>query len=273
MSSFGLPYGPLGAINAIKTFQGLADRVSAGSFSERDPIASFNPVTGSGATELANFLIDAGIYYRTNRFFVTVFPPQIPNNTLSSLLDRNGFRFVCESATIPNQTLFTTDFKLNNLPVLKLPYTIDYGNELNLTFRMSEGFRERKFFLNWQEYIFDINNGVEYYNNYTNTSLIVLTQVDTTNSKVYNTQFVGAYPTNIGSIDYSWEADGNYVKQQVSFSYYRMLSEGVIYNPPKIPSAPLYDPDPPPLISRPNENDVPYYLQAPPTAPSNFVEG
>jgi hypothetical protein len=98
---------------------------------------------------------------------------------------------------------------------------------------MSQGFTERKFFLNWQEYIFDINNGVEYYDNYTNSSLIVLTQIDTTNSKIYNTQFIGAYPTNVGSIDYSWEADGNYVKQQVSFSYYRMLSEGVVYTQPK----------------------------------------
>jgi hypothetical protein len=212
---------------------GLKDRPSAGSFGISDAIASFNPITGNGVTELANFLVDAGIYYRTNRFFVTVFPPQIPNNTLSDLADRNGFRFVCESANLPNQTLFTTDFKLNNLPVLRLPYSIDYGNELNLTFRMSQGFRERKFFLNWQEYIFDINNGVEYYNNYTNSSLIVLTQIDTTNSKIYNTQFIGAYPTNVGSIDYSWEADGNYVKQQVSFSYYRMLSEGVVYTQPK----------------------------------------
>ena len=60
-----------------------------------------------------------------------------------------------------------------------------------------------------------------------------MTQIDTTNSKIYNTQFIGAYPTNVGSIDYSWEADGNYVKQQVSFSYYRMLSEGVVYTQPK----------------------------------------
>lgn len=266
MSQF---FGPLAAINNLTTFQGLSDRISAGSLRESDSIAAFTPITGDGATEFANFLVDSGIYYRTNRFFVTVFPPLLPNNTLSELADRSGFRFVCESANLPNQTLFTTDFKLNNLPTIRLPYTIDYGNELTLTFRMSQGFRERKFFLNWQEYIFDVNNGVEYYDNYTNTSLIVLTQIDNTNSKIYNTQFIGAYPTNIGSIDYSWEADSNYVKQTVSFAYYRMLSEGVVYQQPKQ----KYDPDPPTLLNR-EPPEVPYYLERPITAPppSNFVE-
>lgn len=268
MSQF---FGPLAAINNLTTFQGLVDRVSAGSIRESDSISSFSPITGDGATEFANFLVNAGIYYRTNRFFVTVFPPLLANNILSSLSDRNGFRFVCETATIPNQTLFTTDYKLNNLPVLRLPYTIDYGNELNLTFRMSESFKERKFFLNWQEYIFDVNNGVEYYDNYTNTSMIVLSQIDTSNRKVYNTQFIGAYPVNVGSIDYSWEADGNYVKQNVSFAYYRMLSEGVVYQQPKNDYNP--GPEPPTLLNR-EPPDVPYYLERPVTAPppNNFVE-
>lgn len=268
MSTFG-PIGPLSAINNIKTFQGLTDRVSAGSFKPYDSVGSFSPVTGDSATELANFLFTSGILYRTNRFFATVFPPLTANNTLSALSDRNGLRFVCENASIPNQTLFTSDYKLNNLPVLRLPYTIDYGNELTLSFRMTDNYKERKFFLNWQEYIFDTVNGVEYYNNYTNTSLIVLTQLDTQNNKVYNTQFIGAYPTNIGSIEYSWEPDSNYVKQSVSFSYYRMVSEGVVYSKPTV----RYDPDPPPLLNN-TPPDVPYYLEQPTVSkpPDNFVE-
>jgi len=225
MSSFG----PISGINNITNQKAFRDSSSAQSIKMPDPIAGFGPTSSTAQVEFVNFLVDSGVFYRSNRFFVTVFPPQIPNNVLSTLYDRNGFRFVCESATIPNQTLFTLDFKLNNLPVLKLPYAIDYGNELNLTFRMSEGFRERKFFLNWMEYIYDINNGLEYYDNYTNTSLIVLSQIDTSNTKIYNTQFIGVYPTSIGSIDYSWDSDGSYVKQNVTFAYYRMLSEGVAY--------------------------------------------
>jgi len=266
------PYGPLGAIDAIKTFQGLTDRISAGSLKENDPIASFNPITGTPQTEFANFLVDAGIYYRTNRFFVTLFPPFINNNTISSLNDRNGFRFVCESAGLPNQSFFTSDFKLNNLPIVRLPYQLDYGNDLTLTFRMSQGFRERKFFLNWQEYIYDVNNGFEYYDNYTRNSLIVLSQIDVSYQKIYNTQFLGAYPTNIASIDYSWSNDNDFVKQQITFSYYRMLSEGVVYNKPKKLSSPSFQTDPPPLIAAPTPNDIPYYLEQPAATPPNFVE-
>lgn len=73
-------FGPQQPLNKL----GLKDRPSAGSYAISDAIASFDPVTGDGVTELANFLVDAGIYYRTNRFFVTVFPPQLPNNTLSN---------------------------------------------------------------------------------------------------------------------------------------------------------------------------------------------
>ena len=117
MSTFG-PFGPLNGANSIKSFQGLTDRISAGSFKPYDSVGSFSPVTGDSATELANFLFTSGILYRTNRFFATVFPPKITNNTLSALSDRNGLRFVCENASIPNQSLFTSDYKLNNLEKL-----------------------------------------------------------------------------------------------------------------------------------------------------------
>jgi len=217
----------------LKTLQGLTDGVSSGK------IIPFEPASGASDVEFANFLVDSGVHYRTNRFFATVFPPTL-DSALSKLYQRDGkgFRFVCEQSGLPAQSLFTIDYKINNLPLLKLPYTIDYGNELNLTFRMSKEYLERKFFLQWQEFIFDINSGVAYYDEYTNTSSIILSQIDSQNRRVFNTQFIGVYPTNIGAIEYSWDADSNYVKQQVTFSFYRMISEGVVPTSPTVEFTP-----------------------------------
>jgi hypothetical protein len=107
---------------------------------------------------------------------------------------------------------------------------MNYGETITLTFRMSKEFLERKFFLTWQENIFTFgggNPGARYQNEYSGNSSIVLSQIDTANNKIYNTEFTNAYPVEVSGIDYNWSPNDDYVRQNVTFAFTRMFSEGV----------------------------------------------
>ena len=191
----------------------------------------------SASDDYAKFLYDLGTYYRPNRFYATVFPPTTTGMRISDIYnnDGSGLRFSCEAADIPDQTLSTIDYRLNILPTVKIPYMVNYGtNEITLTFRMSGtekySYKERRLFLNWQEQIFsftDKSTGARYLNEFTNTSMIVLSQIDTANKKIYNTKFTNVYPISVGGIQHSWGTQDDYVRQTVTFAFTQMLSEGV----------------------------------------------
>lgn len=192
----------------------------------------FDKSQRSERTEFANFLVESQYFYKTNRFFCVVFPPSnIPALTEYYKKGDKGFRFSCESVALPPQTIETFDYRIdNNNPVIKMPYSLNYGGEITLTFRMSKKFLERKFLLTWQENIFTYGGGkpgARYMNEYAFNSSIILSQIDTANNKIYNTEFTNAYPLVVSGIDYNWMPSDDYVKQSVTFAYTRMISEGV----------------------------------------------
>jgi len=218
----------LNNLNDLKT----GDRLSQFNLSNKRA-NDFN--LDAATNDYSAFLIDSQSFYKTNRFFCVVFPPSnIKPLTDYYKKDKFGFRFTCEAVSLPTQTLETFDYRLNMLPNVKMPYMLNYGDNITLTFRMSKDFLERKFFLTWQENVFTFDGdtpGVRYMEEYSFNSSIILSQIDTANNKIYNTEFTQIYPTSVSGIEYSWMPGDEYVKQTVSFAFTRMFSEGTKSSP------------------------------------------
>jgi len=183
--------------------------------------------------EFANFLIDSAVFYRTNRFLCTVFPPGgIPALSKYYNSDKAGLKFSCEAVSLPTQTIETFDYKMgNNKPMVKMPYALNYGESVTLVFRMSENYLERKLFLTWQEHVFTYSGntpGARYMQEYASNSSIILSQIDVASNKIYNTQFTNVYPISVSGIEYNWMPGDEYVKQPVTFAFSKMISEGTI---------------------------------------------
>ena len=214
-------------LNDLNDLKKTGDRLSSFNLSNKRA----NELTLDAATnDYSAFLIDSQSFYRTNRFFCVVFPPSnVKPLTDYYKKDKFGFRFACEAVSLPTQTLETFDYRLNMLPNVKMPYMLNYGDTITLTFRMSKEFLERKFFLTWQENVFTFDGntpGVRYMEEYSFNSSIILSQIDTANNKIYNTEFTQVYPTSVSGIEYSWMPNDEYVRQTVSFAFTRMFSEG-----------------------------------------------
>jgi hypothetical protein len=214
-------------INAQTEIEKSGNRLAATNLSDKRPQDNTQLVERN---DFASFLMDSSLFYKTNRFFCVVFPPSnIPEVTEYYKKTNGGLRFVCESASIPTQTIETFDYRLNNLPAVRMPLSINYGGEVTLTFRMSKEFLERKLFLTWQESVFTYdgkNPGSRYQNEYAFNSSIILSQIDTANNKVYNTEFSNVYPVSVSGIEYNWMPGDDYVRQSVTFAFTRMFSEG-----------------------------------------------
>lgn len=197
--------------------------------------------------DFAAFLMDSSHFYKSNRFYCAVFPPTGLKHVMEYYnKDKSGFRFSIEAASLPEQNIETFDYKLgNNNPIIKMPYNKSYGDgTITLTFRMrgsdklSTAYLERKIFLTWQESIFSFSRegsgeggkggpGAEYYDKYCSNSAIILSQIDTASNRVYNTIFKNVYPVSVAGIEYSWNPSDDYVRQNVTFAFSKMFSEGV----------------------------------------------
>jgi len=161
---------------------------------------------------------------RANRFEVFITPPTGAGySSLNSSALLRHMSFVCESVEIPSQTLATAESKINGLPVIPVPYSFSYSNQINLTFKLSEDYRERNMLLLWQDLVYKPGRGFSYYNEYVGT--IVVRPMNT--SEKINQEFIfrNCFPTAVQELRYDWGSMNENLKQGVTFSFYSMETQ------------------------------------------------
>jgi hypothetical protein len=157
---------------------------------------------------------------KPNKFEVMITPPSSIYSSLNDPALLRHFTLTCESVSIPSQTLFTTEAKINGLPVIPLPYQINYGNTLSLTFKLSADYRERNAFLIWQDLIHKPGIGFSYYNDYIGT--IAVRPLNHQEQPTQEFIFRNCFPTIINNLEYNWGANNDNLKQVVGFSFFTM---------------------------------------------------
>jgi hypothetical protein len=198
------------------------------------------------------FLLQAGKILRTNRFMATLFFPWSNSKLTRSL------SYACEEVQMNDQKIEAMPYRMNMEPGIMAPYHRDFGGTVTLTFRMfvddlseynkSSGLtlfgvnlsapkkdkakpgtypiEPRKSLLRWQNEIVNFDGkwtGVNYFDNYTKNTSIIISFLDTSSNVLKNIEFVQVYPLEIGGLNPSWEGQHMYVKQTVTFAFTRII--------------------------------------------------
>jgi len=163
---------------------------------------------------------------RPTRFEVQITPPFNNKTKTSALNSQDVLRHMtltCESAELPSQSLATTEYKINGLPVIPLPYSFSYTNQLTLTFKLSEDYRERNMFLVWQDFVYRVGTGFSYYDEYIGT--IILRPLNTANEVMQEFIFRNCFPITVQDLQYNWASVNENLKQVVTFSFFSMEAQ------------------------------------------------
>jgi hypothetical protein len=155
---------------------------------------------------------------KPNRFEVLVIPPPGSPVSLNSAALLRQFSLTCEGVDIPSQSLATFEAKINGLPVIPMPYQLNYGNIVTLTFKLSSDYRERNAMLVWQSLVHRPGRGFSYYNEYVGT--ILVRPLDLQGNPVQEFVFRNCFPSVINDIQYNWASNNENIKQTVAFSFF-----------------------------------------------------
>ena len=117
---------------------------------------------------------------RTDRFAVGISPPHFMSTGPWTVRD---LAVLCEEAFFPSKTISTRPLRINALTEQRA-HTLDYGNDLSLTFIVDQSWQTRLFFEEWLRLCIgesnpstpDVSQGplreVEFYDNYTSVLTI-----------------------------------------------------------------------------------------------------
>lgn len=176
---------------------------------------------------LNQFLANLGVtgFAKPNRFEVFIIPPSKNYTELSSQGLLRHMTLVCEAVEIPSQTISTAELRLNGLPIIPIPYEFSYTNTLNLTFKLSEDYRERNMLLAWQDNVYRPGKGFSFYNDYTGT--IIVRSLNSANTPIQEIIFRNCFPTSVNDIQYNWASNNEYLRQMASFSFFTMETQSL----------------------------------------------
>lgn len=152
---------------------------------------------------------------RTNRFGVSIIPPSSVGSPLSFSDSQ------IESVSMPNQSVATQDYDLDNFPMFKVPYRRVPEGTVNIVFRLEEDGKSRKLIKDWMNAILGEKNNLYYSKYYSEiVGSIGIRQRNTQNQFKFGVVLRNAYPINIDSINLDWGDSNNYIKQSVTFAYF-----------------------------------------------------
>jgi len=154
---------------------------------------------------------------RTNRFLVTVIPPDSVG--LSSAVFRDTY---IETAELPSMSLATEDYEIDGKPTIKVPYKRNPAGTLNIGIRLEENGASRNYFKQWMNAIIQTTDNVNYYRQYYKNicGTVEIRQLDLNDNPTFGVTLLNAYPINVDTVQYDWGDANNYVKQSVAICYY-----------------------------------------------------
>lgn len=173
---------------------------------------------------------------KTAHYEVVILPPPIMlskgNNWTSEARD---LTYRADSVEIPGRTTLTIDHKFSNMgPINKIPYSQIYP-DVTITFMLSDDFREKMFFDEWQSKMLDTSPSgtdqmfnVKYFDEYKST--IIIKQFDAVSYLRSEVTLHEAYPIIMNGVQMGWQNDEiARVSVQMALRYYTTK----YYQPPQ----------------------------------------
>ena len=192
---------------------------------------------------------------RPNRFLVMINLPKRqvieaddfdmtpPNNDLESLTTVRNIGMMCNQVTFPNRDINTKPHIMYG-PRREMPYAYSYSGQVECTFIADKFLRQRAFFENWQNKVFDEDTHyINYYDNFVGqmdiyqlgqfdveaeavvsdgpagqTRKVPKPQVDNA-SVTYGVRLFEVYPQTICSYDYTYASENEQVIVPVTLNF------------------------------------------------------
>lgn len=127
----------------------------------------------------------------------------------------------CAAINVPGVTIgYTSDMRHGVGIQKQYPSSKNY-TELNLTFYETEGEKERKFFLDWMDTVFNKKtHRFNYYNNIVKSVIII--QYDLQGNRTYECELRECFPSNISQLDKAYAPSGQVPTFSVNMQFYEM---------------------------------------------------
>jgi hypothetical protein len=161
---------------------------------------------------------------RANRFLIKMYPPRqlIPHNphldvtygnaepgTLESNEIKENVELMCTGITFPHRDIATTNFVTYG-PGRKMPYAYIYHSTIQASFMADKFLRQRAFFENWQNKMFDSEtHNLKYYDSYVGQMDIYQLgqyreaeneKMSDSNRLTYGVRLHEVYPATVGEV-------------------------------------------------------------------------
>jgi len=173
---------------------------------------------------LARYRTNEG-YAHPNLYEVIINPPQGQqlSNTYSTTNMGNSRKLKqlslrCESVNLPGQNISTTDDTNIYGPIRQVAESVNFAEDIGLTFQASSGLEERDYFEDWHRRIYNEQNwNMQYYDTYVGSLEIYL--LDRENKRRYGLKCWEAYPKTIGPIALSYGTNNEIARISVDFIF------------------------------------------------------
>jgi hypothetical protein len=142
---------------------------------------------------------------------------------------RKQLTMLCDTATLPTKSLATFEKTIYG-PVKAMPYRMTF-TEASMSFIMTDGMKEKKYFDAWQNKIVDQKNGnLGFFDDYVCDILIQKfgrTADNTDETPTYAVKLLDAWPSIVSEIQLSHSGGTEAMKLPVTFQYKKWESTDV----------------------------------------------
>ena len=160
-----------------------------------------------------------GIAYN-NKYMVTINKPpafELPGG----IQMREHLSMLCDTVSLPTKSLATYEKQIYG-PVKAMPYRMTF-TEASMSFIMTDGMTEKKYFDAWQNMIVDPENGnIAYFNNYVvniNIKKFSHTATGSSDSPTYEVNLIDAWPSIVAEVQLSHSGGSEAMKLPVTFQF------------------------------------------------------
>jgi hypothetical protein len=180
---------------------------------------------------------------KSNLFFIQIAVPPTIRNELRDIKVLNDLRFFCRSVTLPEMDLITTDIQQQGFGAIqRRPQGMNFPL-LPTTFMVDSEFGVMKFFHRWTQAIINydtssgsrsvVNNQLPFemgykkeYQTVMKVTVFSFGDAGSTKNSVYEYEFGGVYPVNVGNLSEDWESHSDVMVLPVGFTYDTMKLTG-----------------------------------------------
>ena len=165
-----------------------------------------------------------GVAYN-NKYMVTINKPpafELPGG----IQMREHLSMLCDTVSLPTKSLATYEKQIYG-PVKAMPYRMTF-TEASMSFIMTDGMNEKKYFDAWQNKIIDQDTGnIGYFDNYVvdiNIKKFPHT-ADGPVSPTYEVNLIDAWPSIVAEVQLSHSGGGEAMKLPVTFQFKKWESK------------------------------------------------